>query len=312
MRLARPHGRLALIGGDPSKVVGHPDAFDHQHLSLGLHVTHDLGREVVVVHRDLARSQRAGKSAGESATGSRHHVVDGGGVGLDLRWIEPVVSRNGSVDAEEDRFGFGRQGCGPERASEPTDRHMGFVRDVWHAQLLDYGGGRDSLGQVTAACENLYPQPTPYNHMPLLSCLCTVVQIWTSAPALPAPITNNAVAARSDGDRVTVYSFLGLDSTKRWSGVSSRVFRWEVGTPAWEELRPIPGPGRLAATAQAIGDRLYVFGGYTVAEDGREQSLPHVDVYHPDTETWSRGAPIPVPVDDAVSGVARCKAREEK
>ncbi len=141
--------------------------------------------------------------------------------------------------------------------------------------------------------------------MSLLSCLCTAVQVWTSAPALPAPITNNAVAARSDGERVTVYSFLGLDSTKSWSGVSSRVFRWEVGTPAWEELRPIPGPGRLAATAQAIGDRLYVFGGYTVAEDGSEQSLPHVDIYHPGTETWSRGAPIPVPVDDAVSGVWR-------
>jgi N-acetylneuraminic acid mutarotase len=141
--------------------------------------------------------------------------------------------------------------------------------------------------------------------MSLLSCLCTLAQVWTTAPGLPAPVTNNAVAARSDGERVTVYSFLGLDSTKTWSGVTNRVFRWEVGTPSWEELRPVPGVGRLASTAQAIGDRLYVFGGYTVAEDGSERSLPNVDIYHPDTETWSRGAPIPVPVDDAVSGVWR-------
>ena len=124
--------------------------------------------------------------------------------------------------------------------------------------------------------------------MSLLSCLCTVAQVWTTAPELPAPVTNNAVAARSDGERVTIYSFLGLDSTKTWSGVTNRVFRWEVGTPSWEELRPVPGVGRLAATAQAIGDRLYVFGGYTVAEDGSERSLPNVDIYHPATRTWSR------------------------
>jgi N-acetylneuraminic acid mutarotase len=141
--------------------------------------------------------------------------------------------------------------------------------------------------------------------MTLLSCICIVAQAWAAAPPLPAPLTNNAVAAHSDGVGVTVYSFLGLDSTKIWSGVTNRAFRWDVGTPAWEALPPVPGPGRLAATAQAMGDRLYVFGGYTVAEDGSERSLPHVEIYHPATATWTRGAPIPVPVDDAVSGVWR-------
>ena len=134
-------------------------------------------------------------------------------------------------------------------------------------------------------------------------CLCALAQIWISAPPLPVPVTNNAVAAWTDGARTTVYSFLGLDSTKAWNGVTNRAFEWAIGRQTWEEIEPVPGPGRLAATAQAVGGRVFVFGGYTVAEDGSERSLPHVDVYDPRSGRWSRGAPMPIPVDDAVSGV---------
>ena len=42
---------------------------------------------------------------------------------------------------------------------------------------------------------------------------------------------------------------------------------------------------------------MFVFGGYTVAEDGSERSLPHVDVYDPRSGRWSRGAPMPIPVE---------------
>ena len=39
----------------------------------------------------------------------------------------------------------------------------------------------------------------------------------------------------------------------------------------WREAAPVPGGvGRLAATAVAVGELAYVFGGYTVAEDGSE------------------------------------------
>ena len=41
------------------------------------------------------------------------------------------------------------------------------------------------------------------------------------------------------------------------------------------------------------------------AEDGSERSVPNVDVFDPMTDTWSAAAPMPVPVDDAVSGVWR-------
>lgn len=160
----------------------------------------------------------------------------------------------------------------------------------------------------TFGLRTYYLQPTTYNltyEMTPLPLLLMSVQVWTAAPDLPVPVTNNAVAAWSDGGRTMVFSFLGLDPTKQWDGVTNRAFAWTVGDSAWVEIASVPGPGRLAGTAQVVGQRVFVFGGYTVARDGSERSLPHVEVYDPRTGSWTRGAPMPVPVDDAVSGVWR-------
>ena len=128
---------------------------------------------------------------------------------------------------------------------------------------------------------------------------------WRAAPRLPRPVANNAVVGLEGERGSTFFSFLGIDASKEWSGVVSWAFQWSVGDSEWTEIPPVPGPGRLASTAQAWQGRLYVFGGYTVAADGSEASLPNVDVYDPETRQWSVAAPIPVPVDDAVSGIWR-------
>ena len=133
----------------------------------------------------------------------------------------------------------------------------------------------------------------------------TAVAIWKTAPPLPRPVSNNAVTALRSPAGASVFSFLGIDETKRWDGLVSWAFRWDVGEDAWREIAPVPGPGRLAPTAEALGAKVYLFGGYTVAQNGSEKSLPNVDIYDPETDTWSRGADMPVPVDDAVSGVWR-------
>ncbi|WP_423929140.1 Kelch repeat-containing protein [Candidatus Palauibacter sp.] len=124
-------------------------------------------------------------------------------------------------------------------------------------------------------------------------------------PPLPMPVANNAVAAIETSAGWAVFSFLGIDSTKLWSGVMTASFRWDLGSPAWRAIEPPPGPGRLAATAQAFHGRIFLFGGYTVAEDGGEQSRPEVDVLDPETGRWTRAAPMRTPVDDAISGVWR-------
>jgi N-acetylneuraminic acid mutarotase len=146
--------------------------------------------------------------------------------------------------------------------------------------------------------------------MSTILCLCTVAiqalsTVWMEAPPLPIPITNNAVAGMQTSEGHAVFSFLGLDSTKRWDGITNRAFRWDVGEPAWKEISPVPGPGRLAATAQVVRGEIYLFSGYTVADDGGERTLPDVAIINPGTGRWRQGTPIPEPVDDAVSGTWR-------
>lgn len=59
------------------------------------------------------------------------------------------------------------------------------------------------------------------------------------------------------------------------------------------------------AVAQEVRGRLYLLGGYTVDSVGAERSLGAVDIYDPAHDRWTAGAPSPVPVDDAISGVFR-------
>lgn len=128
---------------------------------------------------------------------------------------------------------------------------------------------------------------------------------WSEGPSLPAPVANNAVASLLVEGRFRLYGFLGIDSTKRHDGITRAALEREP-SGGWRLLPPIAGrEGRLAATAEAVGGRLYVFGGYTVAADGNEASVPEVDVWDPAARRWEKAVPIPLPVDDAVSGVWR-------
>lgn len=139
----------------------------------------------------------------------------------------------------------------------------------------------------------------------LLALLIQAAPAWQEATPLPTPITNNAVAAVRTPTGAAIFSLLGIDSTKAWDGRPPIALRWDVGSDEWRAVREVPGEGRLAATAEAIRGKIYLLGGYIVAEDGSERSLPNVDIYDPETDRWSSGASIPLPVDDAVSGVWR-------
>jgi hypothetical protein len=127
-----------------------------------------------------------------------------------------------------------------------------------------------------------------------------------SLPALPFPVSNAAVASGTIEGEAWVFAVLGIDSTRRWSGITRRAVAWNASSGVWRNLPDVPGPvGRLAATAQVVRGRLFVFGGYTVDSSGREKSLATVDVYDPRFNEWSRAADIPVSIDDAVSVVYR-------
>jgi len=121
--------------------------------------------------------------------------------------------------------------------------------------------------------------------------------------ALPEPVTNNAVAFMKDKDgRGTLYSFLGLGSGKTFEDITTRAFACVEASLECRRIGDVPvEKGRLASTAVALNDRIYLFGGYTVAEDGEEISTPEVFAFDPAGETYERRADMPTPVDDAVA-----------
>ena len=129
---------------------------------------------------------------------------------------------------------------------------------------------------------------------------CADNSLQMPALQLPEPLSNNAVAYHAETQ--TVYSFAGLGAGKTWQDVTASAYACDLAQKSCETIAKLPdGVGRLASTAQIVGDTIYVFGGYTVAEDGSEISMPEVWAYDVKAQTYSRAADMPVPVDDSVS-----------
>lgn len=128
----------------------------------------------------------------------------------------------------------------------------------------------------------------------------------STIPDLPYAISNNAVAAVEGRKGFRLYSFLGLESGKTWRDVSRRAFEYNSSAGRWLELPSVPvASGRLASVAVTVGGRVFLFGGYTVAENGDEESTAEVLRFEPDTHTYTRVKDMPLPVDDSVALVFR-------
>jgi len=141
---------------------------------------------------------------------------------------------------------------------------------------------------VTSACAEKLPDARIYRTEKLA--------------ALPHAVTNNAVAVLSVGDADELYSFLGLGAGKTWRDTHSAAFAFNLEERRWRRIAGVPGgQGRLAGTAVGLDGKAYVFGGYTVAEDHSEVSVPTVHAYVPERDRYELKAPMPVPVDDTVA-----------
>jgi len=122
------------------------------------------------------------------------------------------------------------------------------------------------------------------------------------AAAMPVPHTNNAVTVLEDGDGAIFYSFNGLRADKTYQDASQEAYACALPAEICNPLTPLPvREGRLASVAVALDGAIYIFGGYTVAEDGGEVSTPEVFAFNPETEEYKRRADMPTPVDDAVA-----------
>lgn len=125
---------------------------------------------------------------------------------------------------------------------------------------------------------------------------------WTQVTELPEAISNNAVAAATVDGEAHLYTFLGLKRGKSFRDVSSSAASYNISADVWNQIPSVPDSvGRLASTAEYANGYIYIFGGYTVAEDGSEKSTPEVWKFDPNSNSYEAVDDMLVPVDDAVS-----------
>jgi len=99
---------------------------------------------------------------------------------------------------------------------------------------------------------------------------------------------------------------MGIGSKKTWDAVISSAYEMDPNTGKWQEKRPVPGvAGRLAASALALHDQVFIFGGYVLDAQGGETTVSDLNVFVPVENRYYRGKDIPEPVADAVVGVYR-------
>ncbi len=139
----------------------------------------------------------------------------------------------------------------------------------------------------------------------LLGCLLIAslkMAVADPLPPLPEPASNNAVAAVKIGNVEYIASFAGISTGLEHSDIHARTYLLNSVAGVWERAPDLPGNvGRLAAVAASVGERIYVFGGYSVDADGNEVSTPWVHAFDPAEKRYTEMQAMPVPVDDAVA-----------
>ena len=121
------------------------------------------------------------------------------------------------------------------------------------------------------------------------------------------PVSNNAVAGIKIGDTAWIFSFSGIDASRRLSGIHARTYAWNPSLDTALTLEDLPGAqGRIAAGASVVKGKIYIAGGYEVFQDGSENSLDELHVFDPYSFEFEPDAKdIPIRIDDHVQVVWR-------
>ncbi|HET9055395.1 MAG TPA: hypothetical protein VFN30_00975 [Chitinophagaceae bacterium] len=138
-----------------------------------------------------------------------------------------------------------------------------------------------------------------------ITCICATV-VNAQIILLPEGVTNNGAATAIIKGKTLVYSFYGLDSSKTWNGVHKKVFKTDIQKKKTIYLTDVPDSvGRIASSASSIHNKIYITGGYTVYPNGKEKSGGSLFIFDPQTEKFSIGAGLLLPIDDHIQCVWR-------
>jgi len=148
---------------------------------------------------------------------------------------------------------------------------------------------------------------TPKYRLFLIVLLTTSVVPVHALPPLPEERANNPFVRVQSESGVIWFTGMGIAAGKThqdlradgWFLNEARGATWQrvPSLPAFQELA-----GRLGSHAIVLNDQIMIIGGYTVAADHTERSIPGIYQLNLAPEPgWQRVATMPVPVDDAVA-----------
>lgn len=135
--------------------------------------------------------------------------------------------------------------------------------------------------------------------------LFTAAAVTAAVPDLPEPVTGNAVAATTVRGKTYLVSMLGMSAGKQATDIHNKVWMHTAGEFGWNAVAPVPlqqrARGRVAASATALNNNIFLFGGYSVNADGSRSTAPDSYRFDPVTQRYTRLNDIPVAVDDMVA-----------
>jgi N-acetylneuraminic acid mutarotase len=102
---------------------------------------------------------------------------------------------------------------------------------------------------------------------------------WTSENNYPIALADASLTYLNG----KYYAFGGQDA----ASVYAKAYRYDPASPGWQPLPDLPSP-RAYHTAIALNGKIYLIGGWNSAH----ALLSSVDVYDPQTNTWSSAAPV--------------------
>lgn len=135
--------------------------------------------------------------------------------------------------------------------------------------------------------------------------LLTAAASSIAIPDLPEPVSNNSLASTTVRGKTYIVSALGIGPGKQSNDLHNKVWMHTLGEFGWSELPEVPSQqrltGRAGASAVALNNNFFLFGGFTLNADGSKQTAADSYRLDPVTRRYTRINDMPVPVDDAVA-----------
>ncbi|MEK3684949.1 Kelch repeat-containing protein [Paenibacillus sp. FSL R10-2736] len=124
--------------------------------------------------------------------------------------------------------------------------------------------------------------------------------VWTSKTSLPE--ARSGAATVEYGGKIYAFGGVG-NSDEAANGTKQKTtYVYDPSSDSWSKKSDMP-TARAAATAAVVGDKIYVIGGYYDNSSGVTLRTPKVEVYSPDSDTWTTSTRMTVGRSWAASAV---------